>query len=129
MQLNTSICFKISFFRTKIKLDNTFFGEDIEEICIDCDLEVLFQTYLLLSSYITKALRCLGFLTINTKYFKNELCLKMLYTSLVRPILKYSLVIWNALQIGLIEALEQAQRIYLCLIDFKRNTYFNINPP
>lgn len=48
----------MSFFRTKIKLDNKFFSEDIEEICIYCDLEVLFQTYLLFSSYITKALRC-----------------------------------------------------------------------
>jgi hypothetical protein len=77
LKLITSKCFKIYFSRSKNKLDNVyhFFGERINEITNVRDIGVIFQTNLLFSSHIKyicmKALRCLGFMTRNTKDFTN----------------------------------------------------------
>jgi hypothetical protein len=94
LKLNTSKCFKIFFSRSKNKLDNVhhFFGERINEITNVRDLGVMFQTNLLFFSHFEyicmKGLRYLGFITRNTKDITKEICLKNLYTSLVRPILE-----------------------------------------
>lgn len=72
----------------------------------------------------SRALRSLGFLIRNIQKFKNELCLKTLYASLVGPILEFCSVLWNSIQISLIESLERVQRLFLRLIAYKRRQHF-----
>lgn len=44
---------------------------------------------------INKSFKVLGFINRNTKGFRNPLCLKTLYTSLVRSNLDFGSVIWS----------------------------------
>jgi len=82
----------MSYSRSNSKLNNTYhlFEKHIKKITFvrDLGLGVTFQSNLSFSAYIeniyTKALRCLGFITRNTKDFNNKLCLNTLYTYLVR---------------------------------------------
>jgi hypothetical protein len=75
-----------------------------------------------------KVLGCLEFTARNTNDFKNELCLKTLFTSLVIHILMYCSIICSTSQIGIVKVIEQAQRRFLCFIVCKSKVYFNINP-
>lgn len=84
------------------------------------------QTFYSIDQTCSKALKSLGFYVRNTKKFKNELCLKTLYTTLVKPILEFSSVLWNRLQIGLIESLERVQRRFSHLIAYKRRRNFDL---
>lgn len=125
----------MSFFRTKSKLNFSYYtnGDELAEIDSCNDLGVVFQSNLLFSSNIdylcSKALRSLGFIIRNTKEFNNETYLKTLYTSLVRPILEFSFVLWNPTQIGPIESLERVQRKFLRLTGYNRKLHCQVNPP
>jgi len=134
LKLNTAKCFKMSFSCSNIKINNDYYiaGDQVVEINRCQDLGLVFQPNLLFSSHIeyiyiySKALRNLGFLIRNTKGFKNELCLKTFYTTLVRPILKFCSVLWNPSQIGLVESVERVQRL-LYFIACKRKLDVNCN--
>jgi hypothetical protein len=84
LKLNTSIYIKIPFSRSKNKLNSVynFFEENVKKITYIRDHGVMFQTNLLFVTridYISmKVLKCLGFITRNTKDFKKEQCLKTL---------------------------------------------------
>ncbi|XP_043467000.1 fatty acyl-CoA reductase 1-like isoform X2 [Leptopilina heterotoma] len=47
-----------------------------------------------ISAIISRALKCLGFVMRNASIFHTENVLKVLYFSLVRPILEYASIIW-----------------------------------
>lgn len=134
LKLNTAKCFKMTFSRTKSKVIFDYYINDDKLVEINScrDLGVVFQPNLLFSSNIeylcSKALRSLGFLIRNTKEFNDERCLKTLYTSLVRPILEFSSVLWNPTQIGLVESLERVQRKFLRFIGYKRKLHGYLNP-
>uniref|UniRef100_A0A2S2QHF4 RNA-directed DNA polymerase n=1 Tax=Sipha flava TaxID=143950 RepID=A0A2S2QHF4_9HEMI len=124
----------MSFFRTISKINSDYHINNVKLVEIDTyqDLGVVFQPNLLFSSNIkylcSKALRSLGFLIRNTKEFNNETCLKILYTSLVRPILEFSSVLWNPAQVGLVESLERVQRKFLRFVGYKRKLNGHLNP-
>lgn len=62
---------------------------------------------------ITKANRQLGFILKISEDFRDPLCLRSLYCSLVRSILEYSVVVWSPYQSCWIARLESVQRRFV----------------
>ncbi|KAG8222729.1 hypothetical protein J437_LFUL008125 [Ladona fulva] len=69
--------------------------------------------------FVDKAQRMLGFITRNTKNFKNIQTIKILYCSLVRPLLELSSPVWSPYYSVHIKAHERIQNRFLKLINFK----------
>jgi len=74
-----------------------------------------------------KALKVLGFIRHNTWKFKNSICIKVLYCSLVRSILEYCSVVWNHLDTGIwVNKLESVQNRFLKFLATKlKLSYYN----
>jgi hypothetical protein len=68
-----------------------------------------------------KSLKMLGFINKNTKYFRNEFCLKTLYTSLVKWNLDFGLVIWSCTYLTYMNDIENVQYKYLKRISLMSN--------
>jgi hypothetical protein len=135
LKLNTSKCIKMSYTRSrnKINYDYHILDDKLVEINTIQDLGVIFQSNLSFLSHIekscTKTLKSLGFLIRCTKEFNDEHCLKTLYVSLVRPLLEYCSVLWNPTQFGHIESLDRIQTHFLRLICYKRRLILDPSLP
>lgn len=96
LKLNTLKCVKMSFYYSQLKFYYEYFilGIKLKEVNFVTNLGVIIQQNLMFSSCVektcSKALKNLGFLIRNTKEFNNEVYIKTLYVSNVRPILEYS---------------------------------------
>ncbi|CAI6350609.1 unnamed protein product [Macrosiphum euphorbiae] len=94
LKLNTSKCLKISYTRSRIKIDHDYYIHDEKLV------EPSFSYHI--EKSCAKALKVLGFLVKSAQEFNNELCLQTLYESLVRPLLEFCSVLWNLSQISII---------------------------
>ena len=112
--------------------DFTFFLGDkpIDKVTLMRDLGILFDQKLLFDQHIqlccNRALRRLGFIGRNSKDFQSLACLKVLYVSLVRPLLESCCLVWSPYYQVYIDRLERVQRKFLRFICYKFNLgYFN----
>ncbi|KAF0682225.1 Uncharacterized protein FWK35_00037378, partial [Aphis craccivora] len=75
------------------------------------------------SKIITKSLKMLGFINRNTKEFKNPICLKTLYISLVRSNLEFGSIIWSSNYSKYINELDNVQFKFLKRISYITNIH------
>lgn len=88
------------------------------------DLGVLFQSDFRFNNHYSniknKALRVLGFINRNSRDFKDPLTYKVLYFTLVRPILEYASQVWSPQYKEHIDFLEMVQRKFLKSLAYKQ---------
>ncbi|KAI5692916.1 hypothetical protein M8J75_000108 [Diaphorina citri] len=126
MVLNIEKCKIISF--TKKKSTSTF-NYTINHTTVPRenkvkDLGVILESDLSLNQHYeaikNKALRALGFINRNTKNFKNPNTYKILYFTLVRPILEYASPVWSPHNKVHIKTIEKTQRKFLKSLAYKQ---------
>ena len=94
-------CCVISFTRKRKPITFTYniSGHTLERVCIVRDLGVNLDSKLTFRDHyndiITRGNRMLGFVCIIAKNFRDPLCLKSLYCSLVRSVLEFSSIVWS----------------------------------
>lgn len=126
-------CSKVSFLRNKSKIPFNYIIDNntLPEHDVIKDLGITFQANLQFSTHIDqislKAIKTLGFLYRCTKSFDDIHCLKVLFSSLVRPILEYGSIIWNPTTSSHIQQLERVQRKFIRFIGFKRNLTYDMD--
>jgi len=100
LKINIDKCSQISFTRRKNVITNCKINNiHLNIVSSIKDLGVILSNNHLFSDHLDiiykKARQMLGILTRNYWEFSNPLCLKVLYCSLVRSILKYNSIICN----------------------------------
>lgn len=85
--------------------------DQVKDLGITLDQEMNFKPHY--NDVIAKANRQLGFIFKLSDDFRDPLCLKALYCSLVRSILEFSVVVWCPYQSCWIARLESVQRRFL----------------
>lgn len=127
LPLNIDKCHTITFTRKKNPI---FFNYNIEmcsltRVNVIKDLGIYFESDLSFKTnhnmIINKSFKMLGFINRNTKDFKNPLCLKTLYTSLVRSNLDFGSVIWSCKYLTYINDLDNVQYKFLKRISYLSN--------
>ena len=103
MYLNIAKCYFMRFSRlikpvpAQYHINNT----DLSQVSVIKDLGVYLDNKLTFTEHcnivIDRANRMLGFIKRGSRDFKNIFAVKTLYTSLVRPILEFSNIIWSLL--------------------------------
>ncbi|KAL1448049.1 hypothetical protein WDU94_000025 [Cyamophila willieti] len=88
------------------------------------DLGVILESNLSFNEHYetikNKSFRALGFINRNSKDFKNPNTYKILYLSLVRPILEYASPVWSPHNQVHIKTIEKVQRRFLRSIAYKQ---------
>ena len=101
MVLNEDKCVMISFSRSIFPMifNYSILGKNLTRVDKVKDLGVTFDSRLNfhdhMNNIITRANRVWSFIWRNTKYFKNWKSVRILYLSLIRPILLYASPIWR----------------------------------
>jgi len=117
---------QISFHR---KRPNTLYhynlaGSIIKVVNEVSDLGIILSSDLNFKRHIetifAKAFGNLGFIKRNCTDM-NYTCLKVLYLSLVHPVLEFGSLVWNLRQTGLIDKINKIQRHFIRMIAFKLN--------
>lgn len=126
MSLNVDKCHFIKLSRRVSRTMNVIYqlnGHDLHEINQVRDLGVLLDSKLNFNDnidhVISKANKMLGFIKRSTLSFKNVQALRMLYISLVRPVLEYCVVAWAPSYETQISRLEHVQHKFLKLVSYK----------
>lgn len=119
LELNIQKCRVMTFFRIRspilydYKLNNAHLVR-VEKIK---DLGIIFEPKLTFSAHIdymiAKSNKVLGLIFRSTSDFRNTKALNCLYTSLVRSILEYGVIIWNSSHHNNSRRLERIQKRYL----------------
>jgi len=124
LSLNIKKCHSISFHRTNITIPSSYVINNTPLVKLTSvkDLGVILDDHLNFDLHIahivSKAYKNLGFVLRNTRDFKNIYSLKLLYTTLVRPILEYCSPLWSPYQQGRINSLEKIQKCFLRRISY-----------
>lgn len=119
MVLCVSKCCVISFRRTRtaILFDYNVAGTAVQRVDHVKDLGVMLDEKLTytrhFSTTIDKANRQLGFMFKISKEFRDPLCFKALYCSLVRSLLEFASVVWNPYQAVWSGRFEAVQRKFV----------------
>jgi hypothetical protein len=118
IMLNLNKCKQISFSRSRFHVFNyaiNSYNLDIVESIVD--LGILLDRKLRFNLHInqicSKANTALGFIKRWAKEFNDPYLTKMLYTSLVRPILEYASPVWSPHTACNIDAIESVQKQFL----------------
>ena len=126
LKINFNKCFSMSYYRGKERVNYDYMSDDnnkLKKISTFRDLGVTFNSSLGFEEHITEitnsALKLLGFITRNTKHFRNIFALKNLFCSIVRSRLEYASPIWSPYYKTYIQRLERVQRKFLRYIAFK----------
>ena len=125
MFLNTEKCKHIRFSRSSntIPPNYNFGSTSLERVDTIRDLGVLIDSKLTFLPHIenccSKALQILGFIKRNTNDFKNINAIKLLYVTLVRPILENCSVVWNPQCVTYLDKINRVQKRFLRYIAFK----------
>ena len=130
LPLNTEKCFvmtytnKLNPVHFEYKLDNVAIGrsETFKDLGITFDTKFSFANHI--EGICAKAMKMLGFIMRNSKYFNNSQTLKTLYFCYVRSVLEYGSIIWNPIYNKYIDQLESVQRKFVKFLAFKVNGHF-----
>ena len=118
MNLNINKC-KHMVFTRKIMFSQTLSlcSIELEKVNAFCDLGVLLDPKLRFNLHINfiinKANRCLGFIKRWAKEFDDPYVTKLLFTSLVRPVLEYACIVWYPSYACDISSIESVQKQFL----------------
>jgi hypothetical protein len=101
LPLNINKCSSISFTRNhniltfNYSISNTTLNRvtSIKDLGILLDSQLTFENHII--QIVSRANKLLGFVIRNSRQFTNDKSVKLLYFSLVRPILEYGSVVWN----------------------------------
>ena len=119
MRLSIDKCSIISFHRktSPIVIDYTVSGHHLPRVQYVRDLGVILDSELTYrihyNDIIAKANRQLGFIFKIANEFRDPLCLRSLYCSLVRSILESSAVVWSPSHANWIARIEAVQRKFV----------------
>lgn len=119
LTLSINKCNVISFYRKKkpIRFDYSISGQILERVSQVRDLGVTLDCALTFKPHyndvLNKANRQLGFIFKISEDFRDPLCLRALYCSLVRSILEFSAVVWCPYQACWIARFESVQRKFV----------------
>lgn len=118
MTLNLKKCKHMTFSRNKSnETSYSIKGTKLENVASFVDLGVTMDTKLRFNVHISltvnKAKGVLGFIKRWSKEFDDPYTTKLLFTSLVRPILEYASVVWNPYYNLYIDMLESVQKQFL----------------
>lgn len=125
MVLNVEKCCYMSFSRKSRSIDFSYTMNDYELSKVDCfkDLGVFFDPKLNFNYHClitqTKALKTLGCLLRFGRDLKNIYCLRMLYVSLVRPMVEYGCCVWSPHYNVHINIIERVQRKFINFVKYK----------
>lgn len=128
LMINANKCEFVSFHRGKRSFPYQYkLGQDvIREVSVVTDLGIKFTDSLSFSSHLLditqKANRTMAFVFRSMANFNNPSTLRLLYLSLVRPILEYASVIWRPTYKGEISNIESVQHRFLRRLAFLSNT-------
>ena len=131
MDLNASKCHNICFTRSRnpIRFDYVIGDTVLSRTSAAVDLGVTVDSSLSfvphIDGMVSRALGMLGFVKRSTSDFRSVSAIRLLYCSLVRPLLEYASSVWNPYYACHIHKIEQVQRRFLRYLSFKAN----INPP
>ncbi|KAG7308770.1 hypothetical protein JYU34_006003 [Plutella xylostella] len=126
MELNAKKCYFIKFSRKKNKMQNKYVindvqvsqVEEIRDLGVVLDSELKFVPHI--NNIVNKSFKMLGFIYRNTKDFRTDTALKLLFFSLVRSIIEYNSIVWSPFYKNHIERIESVQRKFT-----KRIAYLN----
>ena len=127
MDLNIAKCNAISFTRKLNKTDFQYSikGTFLSQVASIRDLGVIMDSTLSFVNHIdtivSKALGMLGFIKRNTSDFKSINAIRLLYCTLVRPLLEYCSSVWSPHYACHIHRIEHVQRRFLRYLAYKSN--------
>ena len=125
MDLNPSKCHSISFSKKRAPITFAYVIADttLTHVSTSKDLGVLMDSTLSFRAHInevvSRGLKMLGFVKRCTKDFTSLSAIRLLYCTLIRPLLEYASSVWNPIYACHIHSLEQVQRKFLRYMAFK----------
>ena len=126
LSLNIKKCQTISFYRGKSPVHYTYCIDSIQLIStrIIKDLGVTFDSTLTFNHHIndicSRSRKVLGYISRNGSDFSVNI-LKILYCSLLRPILEYASAIWSPYFKSSITCIEKVQNKFLRMAEYRLN--------
>lgn len=125
LELNINKCNVITYHRIKnpsiynYTINNTTLSrvKESKDLGVTLRSDLKFITHY--NNTKNKALRVLGFINRGSKDFKNPYTYKILYLTLVRPILEYASQVWSPHYNVHVKKLESVQRRFLRSLAFK----------
>jgi hypothetical protein len=126
LHLNTNKCQVIRFRKTRspILFNYNFNGTSIKSVNSLRDLGVTFSEDLSFNLHIEevlgKAMRILGFVLRLSSDLRSLTSFRLLYVSLVRPLLEYNTTVWSPYYSNSANSLEKVQRKFLRFINYKK---------
>lgn len=126
MEMNAKKCNVISFYRNKSYVYNYYLSpsdtEPLNRVTSIRDLGVIMDSRLQfaeqVNKVITKANKQLGFIIRYSKIFKDKKTLRLLYMSLIRPIITYNSVVWYPQHKEIFDRLERIQHKFFRFASF-----------
>jgi hypothetical protein len=128
--INGSKCSSLSYSRNKKKITYNYqvAGTVLKSTHEIKDLGVILDEKLSYTNHIeyvsSRAFRTLGFISRNTKHFRDPSSLTILFNSLVRSVLEFGSTIWNPSYITHINAIERVQNKYIKQLNFRKRLHF-----
>lgn len=124
--LNYQKCFIVSFTRSPDYINFNYMIIDtvlerkteVKDLGVYFDQKLKFDVHI--ESICCRAMKMLGFIKRNSADFKAS-TVKLLYLSLVRPILEYNVSVWRPWKTTYIEKIERVQRKFMRYFCFKSN--------
>ena len=135
MEMNAKKCNVISFYRKnccnyEYKLSTNDI-EPLERVSCIRDLGIMMDSKLKFREHvniiINKANKQLGFVMRNSKNFQSKETLRILYMSLVRPILTYNSVVWYPQNKETFDRLDKIQHKFLRFASFQLGIRRNLH--
>jgi hypothetical protein len=124
LSLNISKCHVMSFSRNRSPISHSYSidGSLVNRVTLIKDLGIYFSPTLSfefhINNMIGRALKVLGFIKRNTTNFSSSYCLRVLYSSLVRSIMEYGVVVWHPHLSRDILRMERVQNRFLSYAAF-----------
>lgn len=135
MELNATKCKHMRFFRSNfVHVNFLLGGQPLELVNSFLDLGVMLDAKLSfiphINMMVNKARGVLAFIKRWAKEFIDPYVTKILYTSLVRPILEYGSIVWDPIYNVHIDHIESIQKQFLlfCLRNLHWNPALNLPP-
>lgn len=125
LYLNIEKCNVVSFYRIKqpILYEYVVDGKTLNRVNEIKDLGMVFDSRFTFVPHIehvsSAAVKTLGFIIRNSKYFLNEFTFKLLYFTFVRSKLEYGAMIWNPIYECHVSTIESVQRKFLKYVTFR----------
>ena len=126
LMLNASKCHVVSFTRKKTTIDYDYVIGDtklnkkqtVKDLGVTFDNKIKFSQHI--NNICSRAMRALGFVKRNSTDFGAE-TVRLLYFTLVRPILEYNSPVWSPHFQNQIQKIESIQRKFIRYYCYKRS--------